>query len=446
MPVAEISVPVTRRHGSTAAGARAGGGALPTLLAVGFFTATFASRIGPLAGLVTAATLALAFARFALTGRLDRIGWATLAYLGYVLVLAAAVGSLPHLHQLAGFASFDGRAFVAYAPLIAYSTVRTGPRDLARLRTVMRVGVIGGLGLLALALVHAVPGLTQKGNFVGLTSSHHVPGLLFGVIAIALAAAPDPRAPGRDRIFALGALAIVLASGSRTALVGVLAAALYTVVTAPDLARRLRNVMLIALVGALALILSGRLLGTVQYLASSDFVSAASAEFAQPDSAETGKRLDASVTDQPEVANVLIRFGVWRAGLDEFARSPVVGIGSFRLNDPEREYLGVPGVMDLAIRGEDVQSGGFGAHNLVIQTLAETGIVGLVLLSRPWRLLRRRFRVKPLLAPEARAGLTLIVYALGTMLTSNSLISPALIFPLGTCVMTWARYGTAEPT
>ncbi len=413
---------------------------LPTVVAGALLLATFTSRVEVLAVAATVLALAIAGARLVVRGRLDRIGWAALLYLGYLLVLAAVVGSLPAPSQLAGFAAFDGRAFVAFAPLLVYATLDTGPADVRRLRTMLRISAVAGVVLLAAALAGVAPELLSRGNFHGLTSSHHVVGLYFGVVAVALALAPDPTRGSLDRTLAVASAGIVVASGSRTALVGLLVAGLYAASTAPTLGRRLRNLVVTAMVVVLSLALSGRVLTTAQFLVSDDFISAAAHEFSEPDSVETGKRLDSVGSRETALANVLIRFGVWRAGLDEFARSPVVGIGSFRLNDPDRSYVGPRGVVNLATEGTVVHGAGFGAHNLVIQTLAETGVVGLLLLARPWLLIRRRLRAVRSRVPEARAGVALLAFAVGTTLTSNSLVSPALVFPLGVCCMTWARH------
>ena len=134
-----------------------------------------------------------------------------------------------------------------------------------------------GVVLLAAALAGVAPELLSRGNFHGLTSSHHVVGLYFGVVAVALALAPDPTRGSLDRTLAVASAGIVVASGSRTALVGLLVAGLYAASTAPTLGRRLRNLVVTAMVVVLSLALSGRVLTTAQFLVSDDFISAAAA-------------------------------------------------------------------------------------------------------------------------------------------------------------------------
>ena len=411
---------------------------LPFALAIGFVAATLGSRSDALAALVAGATLLVAMVRIPLTGRMDKISWAASAFLAWHLIWGLAVGAGPDSASgLARFVSFDGRVFVAFLPFLAYGTVRTNHADLERLRQLLRWTVTASLALYVGGLLHVVPGVVQRGHFYGFTSSHHVPGLFFGVVAVLLGVSPTAGRPVLDRGFAVAAVVLVGASGSRTSAVGLLLAAIYLVWSAPDLRVRVRGVVIVVSGLILALLLSGRLLTTVEFLASSDFVGSATTEFAQADQAETGKQLDTASPGDAALSNVLIRFGVWRAGIDEFARSPVVGIGSWRLNDPERTYTGVTGVVDVSTGGTAVHDGGFGAHNLVLQTLAENGLVGLALLAWPWRLSVRRFR--RIGGTAGRAGVAMVVFGVGTTLTSNSLVSPALCFPLLVCAMTIAR-------
>lgn len=411
---------------------------LPFALAVGFVMATMASRSNAIAALVTVGAVLVAVGRILVTGRMDRISWAASAYLGWQLLFGMAVGAGPaHASDLGRFVSYDGRVFVAFLPFLAYGTIRTVHADLELLRRLLRWTVVANLALFAGGLLHVVPGVVHKGHYYGFTSSHHVPGLFFGVVAVLLGAAPSSARLVSDRVFALGAVLLVGGSGSRTSAVGLLLAAIYLVWSAPDLRVRVRGVVVVVFGVIVALLLSGRLLSTVEFIGSSDFVGSASTEFSQADQVDTGKQLNSASPGDAALSNVLIRFGVWRAGIDEFTRSPLIGIGSWRLDDGDRTYTGVTGLADVATGGTAIHDGGFGAHNLVLQTLAENGIVGLVLLVGPWSLLVRRFR--RISGTVGRAGIAMVVFGAGTTLTSNSLVSPALCFPLLVCAMTIAR-------
>ena len=192
--------------------------------------ATMASRSNAIAALVTVGAVLVAVGRILVTGRMDRISWAASGYLGWQLLFGMAVGAGPaHASDLGRFVSYDGRVFVAFLPFLAYGTIRTVHADLELLRRLLRWTVVANLALFAGGLLHVVPGVVHKGHYYGFTSSHHVPGLFFGVVAVLLAVAPSSARLVSDRVFALGAVLLVGGSGSRTSAVGLLLAAIYLV-------------------------------------------------------------------------------------------------------------------------------------------------------------------------------------------------------------------------
>ena len=406
------------------------------VLAAGYLVAVLFSRWNAPAILVTGVSAVIFVGRFIVRGRIDRIGWAVIVYLLALTVYGIAVGSAPTLAGLGRFLSFEGRPYVAYLPALVLATVAVTDRDLHAVRRLIRWCVGFGAALVAAWLALGASVLGRGGNFTGFASSHHASGFFFAIAGLVLLVPPDERRRLPDVMLGLVAFGIVVASGSRTSMAGLLVAAIYLVLSAPSLRRKIRLMLLTGAAAMLALLLSGKFFATVEYLGSPAFLQGATTEFSQGAAPEQGKGLSGVSTPNGAIANILIRFGVWRASVDEFTVSPLIGIGPWRLNDTDRHEVGVPGLVMLATEGERVSGSGFGAHNMVLETLAETGIVGLVLLAAPWWLLVARLRRRP---RWGRAAIALIAFGVGTLATSNAMISPALCFPLFVFAMSAAR-------
>jgi O-antigen ligase len=407
-------------------------------LCAGYVAAVFLSRWNYLAIAVSAISLVIVLVRVVILRRIDRIGWVALIYLACLTTYGVLVGAAPTLRELPAFLSFEGRIYISFLPLLVIATTKVNRSDLLMVRGLMRVCVIAGAGLLALWMVGFRSFLGNGGNFAGLTSSHHASGFLFAVAALVLLVPSFYQRQRIDVVLGIVALGIVVASGSRTTLVGLLLAGLYLLISSPSRRNRARMMGLIAAGLVLTAVLSGRVASTVRYVGSSAFLEDAAAQFSQPESPETGKSVTIGVAPGASLANILIRFGVWRASLDEFAKSPLLGIGPWRLNDIDRREVGIPGILVLATEGVQVNGSGFGSHNLVLQTAAETGLVGLVLLAAPWILIARRVRRQGVVT---RPTLALIAFCVGTLFTSNAMISPALCFPVLIYLMAAARMG-----
>jgi O-antigen ligase len=137
------------------------------------------------------------------------------------------------------------------------------------------------------------------------------------------------------------------------------------------------------------------------------------------------------------VANILARFWYWGIAVGLFLRSPILGIGSFRYNDINLHYSGIPHVLDLATAGLDNSADLEGAHDQFLGALVETGIVGLALLLMMWilpyRALRRSVN-KP--KPMIQSGCQMVPFAFATAFTGYTLAAPSLTF----VAMTWLAF------
>jgi O-antigen ligase len=407
-----------------------------------YIASVFLSRWNYPAIAVALVSVAIIVVRLVRLRRIDRIGWMALVYLACLTVYGIFVGAAPVPREIPAFLSFEGRIYISFLPLLVIATTKVNRADMLMVRGLMRACVVAGAGLLALWMIGVRGVLGNGGNFAGLTSSHHASGFLFAVAALVLLVPSFYERRRIDVVLGTVALGIVVASGSRTTLVGLLLAGIYLVVSSPSTRNRARMISVIAVGLVATAILSGRALSTVQYLGSSAFLQDAAAQFSQPESPETGKSVTIGAAPGASLANILIRFGVWRASLDEIAKSPILGIGPWRLNDIDRHETGIPGIVVLATSGEQVNGSGFGSHNLVLQTAAETGLLGLFLLAAPWVLIAQRVRRRGSLL--ARPTLALIWLCIGTLFTSNAMISPALCFPVLVYVMVAARLEPAD--
>jgi O-antigen ligase len=77
------------------------------------------------------------------------------------------------------------------------------------------------------------------------------------------------------------------------------------------------------------------------------------------------------------------RFRLWSDALYDFSLSPIVGIGFGRYNDLMRQFEGVPGLVDVAVKGE-IRNNSATAHNSYLHFLAEGGLVGLAVSLYVW--------------------------------------------------------------
>lgn len=92
-------------------------------------------------------------------------------------------------------------------------------------------------------------------------------------------------------------------------------------------------------------------------------------------------RID-SITD-PDYGTNADRFVIWGEALDDFAASPIIGMGYGRFNDDVTGWKGIKGLLWVGVRGE-IQNNDSHAHDSYLHFLAEGGIIGLWLTMRIW--------------------------------------------------------------
>ena len=376
--------------------------------------------------------------------RIRRTSLFVLPYVLYVLLLAVAVGSLPTTrHELYTWLNADGRIFIAVIPFVALGTLQIRWADLRLFVRAIRV-IVWADALLYLAAkagvgpIHRI--VLHKSNFFGLTSSHHAAGYFASAaLLIMWGARKTPKLGVRPGwLTFIAAAGLLIASGSRTSLIGLVGVAVWALVAKRRASDIFKFVGAIIVGGAVVLAIGSRFSNTISTFFSSDFQQQAIGTF------RAGLKQHESVhyvplygTNAGYVANILARFWYWGIAISLFLRSPVLGIGSFRYNDINLHFSGIPHVSDFATSGVDNSASLEGAHDQYFGALVETGVVGLALLLMMWilpyRTLRRSAN-KP--RPIVVSGCQMVPFAFATAFTGLTLAAPSLTF----VAMTWLAF------
>ena len=194
----------------------------------------------------------------------------------------------------------------------------------------------------------------------------------------------------------LAMLAAILASFSRSALVGLVVAGAWAAAT-----RRLPlRWALFAVAGLVAVALTSYVL--------------------QPERVETALLQKRHVAQ----SNIDQRLVAWRVALEEFASSPVLGVGPGNFEARFDEFALPP----------DSREGALAAHNAYLSVLAELGAPGLALflayLALAWSRLRRRFPGDPD-ADALQSALAggFVVAMVGAMFLTEQFYAPLWLLP-----------------
>ena len=380
--------------------------------------------------------------------RIRRLSLVTLPYLIYMIAFAVVVNSLPTTgHELYAWLNDNGRIVIAVLPLVVLGTLTVRWADMRLFIRALQVFVWVDVLLYMAALAHVQPihGVLRKGNFFGLTSSHHAAGYFASAtVLILFAARRTPQLcirPALITILASGGL--IIASGSRTSLIGLAGVAVWSLLSkrrASDVGKALAG----SVAGAGALLaLGSRFSNTVATFFSATFRQQAwnvfKAGLAQHESAHYTPIYG---TAAGYIANILARFFYWGTAIGLFVRSPVLGIGSFRFNSINLQFTGVPYIADFATSGVDNSAQLAGAHDQYLETLVDNGIVGLVLLLMIWIVPYRALRRSPG-KPQAliQSGSQMVPFAFATAFTGLTLAAPSLTF----VALTWLTFVTFAP-
>jgi hypothetical protein len=396
--------------------------------------------------LLSAALLYIAIAENA---RIDSIGVVLLANIAYWLASAFAVDAIDLRDFLSPrFYGGEGRIFISLLPLAALCLVSVGSFEMRA--TIRQLFTIGAASI-ALFLIWMATGTTllsgpgHPDEFHGFLTSHTGSGTFFGCIAIFTIVYSAEKRSRKVHALSLLLLGPVFASGSREAMVGVLAAlAWYWVLCRPH-----PRLLIGALVVALAMIpvvanLSNKAYNRTIAMLSWDTVESI------VDQAKYGVRSDWAVGDwtpdgdtaklESGDVTTLVRVMLWVYAGKRFLDSPVFGMGWGRFNDRSLVMLDASPVLAVATSGDKVFSTS-NAHNSYFQLLSESGLLGIALYLGMWLMLYRRcgkaarvFHPVQSLRAYYFACQGLIIYILACALTGHALASPSVMVPVVTVV------------
>ncbi len=216
------------------------------------------------------------------------------------------------------------------------------------------------------------PAALRAGELWGLTSSHHVPGIMAGGYLVLMLARPDLRRARANLLWLAIASVVLVLSQSRISL---LAVGLSILIRAMKVAYRKQRTVDLAVAAVLAFAAaaaSPRFADTLIWLLDDQSHRAIGAAW-------NGEQVGGSYSAVE--FNVLERFALFGSAFRDFRDHWILGIGPGRFNDrsvnPDLPLGGSPwpprSTEFVPIASEMT------AHNMYMQVAVETGIVGLVL-------------------------------------------------------------------
>jgi O-antigen ligase len=379
------------------------------------------SRFERVTGLLLAVAVALAVVswantKFRTTAVTAPLLVFTAMYVGSGYVLGGYPNPISDPNEALQSIATEGRWIAGVLIAAAAGAAR---RDAAQelVASTLRVGA--WLAATTLVTASFFPGTIRQGHLHGLTSSHHVPGMLFGSLLVT-SAVVDRGWVRTRRVLLFGAP--VALSDSRTALLA-LAVVLAAVALHEMLSSgRFRMVIGLVLIVGLALIASERSRATLLFLTEPQASEALVGSF----TAETRQQAIAEA-ETAAVANMLVRVRLYGTGLRHGSEAWLFGVGPGHYRDVlsgvemvESRWGLPPRFLDDGRATSEVT-----AHNAYVHAFVESGIVGLILLLR----FARRLLARVPLDIHAARTLAPGLFALALGLTSGGLFTLAASIP-----------------
>jgi O-antigen ligase len=316
----------------------------------------------------------------------------------------------------------------------------------ATIKTLSAIAIATAVLYLISVLLN-IPQLYGEGHpdeYHGLLASHTGAGTFFGCIAVFIILFVAEK---RSRVLLLLSfllLAPLIASASREALTGVLAAFAWYWGWKRKHPKVVPTVMVVLAVSLLTLMLAADSMSSKTYnrtigLLSLDMVESIA------DQTEIGIRSDwAPGSGVEDLASgdvtSLSRIMMWVYATKRFLSSPIFGMGWGRFNDRELIMLDVSPILSVASGGEKIFSAG-SAHNSYFHLLAESGLIGILLYLPMWLMLYLRcVRAESVFYPFQSmrsyyvACQGLIIYIVFCAFTGHALASPSVMIPVVTIV------------
>jgi O-antigen ligase len=369
-------------------------------------------------------------------GKADWVLVLVLSTMGFWFVGGFLSGSIVGEDLLSlKWAMNDGRVLFYYLPILPFLILTADEKHVSFWTTLCTQLLLLGC-LVAIPMV-----LSGRGRSI-VSSGHHAVGALFGVLSVFFITRASILRRRKDIILALLSLLPVMASLSRTTVVGLAGVVMWLILRQ----RSTRALMVGATLGLLTLSIAPwaapKFTGKTLQMLSSDLMARGVQTFSQSQW-QPGNSWQQELVGKEW--NILSRFVFWRYAWDNIVDSPLLGMGLGRFNDMQVEKSGEPGLAHIVTAGQRVTSVKT-AHNTFLQYGAEGGLVGLGLVLSFWLVMYRRLggfvrRTSGGDEPAAlyMAGQAIIVFVALSGLTNHSMGAPVY----GLCSLPFIGLGIA---
>lgn len=373
--------------------------------------------------------------------KLDKVTVILLLNISYWLFSGLLVGSISPRDFLSPlFFNGDGRILIGYSPILLFgaAAIQWSNVDLL-VKTMFHIS----LAALFFCTVWLVTGASflsvgKAGSYVGFLTSHTGGGTYFGVLAVFLILFGHL---SKNRVIHFtGWLMVVpmLASASREAMLGFLVVSVWYVLKMRNRKVIFGGILAVSIIASLLPVMLPHTWNRTVNLFNSDLAGSITEQIEASEYYEPTVRSENEERDWEIVGrhhNVLARVMFWTYAIRRFSQSPIFGIGFGRQNDGMLELSGSEGFVYMAFGGVKRLSAG-SVHNSYLQTLCETGLVGLSLFLWLWLSIyfrlqsgSREFQNWKDMYSLMVASQGVVIFALFCALTGHALASPSLMLP-----------------
>ena len=366
----------------------------------------------PLIVMAALAACCAVFACYSLRRSIHWVGIGVILNFAFWLASGLLTGAVvPGAFASKEFWRGEGRCFLFYIPLLAFSVIRFRTEDLRFVvRFVAILTIIGlllsvlwmaGMGHLFQSHENEETGEIEAGDdyFIGLQTSHSGAGAFWATMTGFLAAYSVYSGKRLYQGLALGAAFLTFTTGGRAATLGLMAVMAWLLLSGKILNRKtIKYAAPVALavgLGGWGVVLVAPEIGErMLEVFQGSTVKAVVHTYEEPTLENAAGHFHSGAN--LENHNIVIRIFLWKYAFNLFRNSPLLGIGFGRFNDADLQFSGIPGLLNFATDGYRFIGSGIewddgqlmvstgNAHNSYFHLLAELGLVGFGLVMLLW--------------------------------------------------------------